>query len=118
MLLLVAQQIDRETEYLGLDERTIYRPDLERKNPAALARALVVLRPNILIGREHPHFSVAAAWRKAMPQKTLVSIVSHPGFHGDSEARILRPRERRTSANASQKEIPRRVARARRPSRA
>lgn len=44
--------------------------------------------------------------------------VSHPGFHGDSERRTFRPPARRTSANASTEEVPRRAERARRPPRA
>jgi hypothetical protein len=44
-------------------------------------------------------------------------LLSHPGFHGDLERRTFRPPVRRTSANASPEEVPRRVERARRPPR-
>jgi hypothetical protein len=37
-------------------------------------------------------------------------IVSQAGFNGDLEARTFRPGERRTSADAKSKEVPRRAA--------
>lgn len=76
MLVLLAQRVDEEAEDLGLDERMVYRPDLERKGPEALARALAAVRPDILIARRHPDSSAAAAWRDSMPERTLVAIAT------------------------------------------
>jgi D-amino-acid dehydrogenase len=66
--------MDAASEDAILDEHLHYRPDLARKGARALARALAVDRPSILIMRAGLDVNAARAWRAAMPDVPLLAV--------------------------------------------
>jgi glycine/D-amino acid oxidase-like deaminating enzyme len=87
-VVLIAQQLDEGAKDLCLDERTVYRPDLEDEGSEALSRALVSVSPDVLIARRHPDSSAAAAWRDSRPERNLVAIAT--GAKGQRNPALVR----------------------------
>jgi glycine/D-amino acid oxidase-like deaminating enzyme len=73
-VILLAHAISEECEGAVVDEHLRYRPDLARKGPRALARALVAERPSILIVRAPLDVDSALAWRAVMPGVPLLVV--------------------------------------------
>jgi len=88
MLILLTHSVGSATEDEVLAANVVYRPDVERKGPAALARALAETAPDVLIARSHPGADAVRAWRGARPEGPLVAIATEPSADGAALERL------------------------------
>jgi glycine/D-amino acid oxidase-like deaminating enzyme len=79
LVVLLAYAIDETSQDVVLDEHVRYRPDLARKGPRTLARALSIERPSILLTSSSLDVGAASAWRAALPDAPLLAICGMPG---------------------------------------